>query len=79
MQYRRANDAGATYFITAILAERGARAVRGTMALTEHIGVLRDASRHVKSSHPFHIDAMVVLPDHFQLLMTLPPCDANFS
>ena len=49
------------------------------MALTEHIGVLRDASRHVKSSHPFHIDAMVVLPDHFQLLMTLPPCDANFS
>ena len=76
MQYRRANIAGASYFITANLAERG---TRGTTSLTEHIDVLRDALQHVKSSHPFHIDAMVVLPDHFHLLMTLPPDDANFS
>ena len=62
MQYRRANIAGATYFITANLAERG---TRGATSLTEHIGILRDALRQVKSSHPFHIDAMVVLPDHF--------------
>ena len=76
MQYRRANIAGATYFITANLAERGAR---GVITLTEHIDVLHDALRVVKSSHPFHVDAMVVLPDHFHLLMTLPPDDANFS
>ena len=47
--------------------------------LTEHIGVLRDALLHVKSSQPFHIDAMVALLDHFHLLMTLPPDDANSS
>ena len=68
--------AGATSFITANLVERN---VRAAISLTEHIGILRDALRHVKSLHSFHIDAMVVLPDHFHLLMTLPPDDANFS
>lgn len=76
MQYRRANIAGASFFITANLAERGAR---GTTSLTDHISILRDTLRQVKYSHPFHIDAMVVLPDHFHLLMTLPPGDAKFS
>ena len=76
MQYRHTSTSGATYFITANLAERGSRAV---MTLTEHIDELRGAIRNVKSSFPFHIDAMVVLPDHFHLLMTLPPGDANFS
>ena len=65
-----------SYFITANLAERG---TRGAISLTERIDILRDALRQVKSSHPFYIDAMVVLPDHFHLLMTLPPDDANFS
>lgn len=76
MQYRRANVAGATYLITANLVERGSR---GAITLTQHIDVLRDALRHVKSSHPFPIDAMVALPDYFHLLMTLPMDDANFS
>jgi putative transposase len=73
MQYRRANATGATYFITANLANR-----RET-TLTDHIDVLREALRRVKASHPFDIEAMVVLPDHFHLLMTLPSDDANFS
>jgi putative transposase len=73
MRYRRANIAGATYFITANLAERNAT------LLTDHIDFLRDAIRRVKSRHAFEIDAMVVLPDHFHLLMTLPPDDADFS
>lgn len=73
MRYRRANIAGATYFITVNLAERR------TSLLTEHIELLRDACRRVKVRHPFEIDAMVVLPDHFHLLMTLPPDDADFS
>ena len=46
MQYRRVNIAGATYFITANLAESGTRVL---IILTEHISVLRDALRHVKS------------------------------
>jgi putative transposase len=64
---------GATYFITANLADRT------STALTNHIDVLRDALRRAKASHPFDIEAMVVLSDHFHLLMTLPPDDANFS
>jgi putative transposase len=73
MRYRRANIAGATYFITANLAERN------TTLLTDHIDFLRNALRRVKSRHAFEIDAMVVLPNHFHLLMTLPPNDAGFS
>lgn len=73
MRYRRANIAGATYFITANLADRQ------STILIDHIDVLREALRRVKASHPFDIEAMVVLPDHFHLLMTLPPDDANFS
>ena len=76
MQYRRANIAGASFYITANLAERG---TRGTTSLTDHIGILRNTLRLVKSSCPFHIDAMVALPDHFHLLMTLPPDDEKFS
>ena len=59
MQYRRANIAGATYFITANLSERGAR---GVITLTEHIDVLRDALRVVKSSHRFHVDYIHINP-----------------
>ena len=73
MQYRRAKLGGATYFITANLADRG------TKTLIDHIDEFRTALKRVKANHPFHIDAMVVLPDHFHLLMTLPPEDANFS
>ncbi len=73
MRYRRANLAGATYFLTVNLATR-----RSTL-LTDHIDFLRDAFRRVKSRHAFEIDAMVVMPDHFHLLMTLPSDDANFS
>jgi putative transposase len=73
MRYRRSNTAGATYFITVNLTER-----RST-TLIDKIDVLRDAFRLVKSRHTVDIDAMVVLPDHLHLLMTLPPDDANFS
>jgi putative transposase len=73
MRYRRSNIAGATYFITVNLAERR------SSTLINKIDVLRDAFRRAKSRHTFEIDAMVVLPDHFLLLMTLPPDDANFS
>jgi len=73
MRYRRADVGGATYFITANLAER-----RLTL-LTDHVDALREAVRRVKARHPFDIDAMVVLPDHLHLLMTLPVGDADFS
>ena len=73
MQYRRSNFAGDAYFITVNLAERR------YSALINKIDVLRDAILLVKSGRTFEIAAKDVLPDHFHLLMTLPPDDANFQ
>ena len=72
MQYRRTDVAGATYFFTVNLAERQ-RAL-----LTDHIATLRTEMRDVKQRHPFHIDAMVILPDHLHCVMTLPAGDADY-
>lgn len=47
--------------------------------LTEHIEDLRDAFRKVEQAHPFHIDAIVILPDHLHALWTLPEGDDDFS
>jgi putative transposase len=72
MRYRRANTAGATYFFTVNLADRS------SALLVDAVDVLRDAVRLVQRRHPFHIDAMVVLPDHLHALWTLPEGDAGF-
>ena len=58
MNYRRARVGGGTYFFTVNLAQREGR------LLVDHIDILRNAVRYVKTRHPFHIDAFVVLPDH---------------
>ena len=72
MHYRRTGVAGATYFFTVNLAERN------RTLLTDHADVLRAAMRDVKQRHPFHIDAMVILPDHLHALWTLPEGDADY-
>ncbi len=72
MEYRRANIKGGTYFFTVNLAER-----RRTL-LVDEIDTLREVIRTVKTKHPFHIDAMVVLPDHLHALWTLPEGDNDF-
>ena len=72
MRYRRTDVAGATYFFTVNLAERH-RAL-----LTDHIATLRTEMRDVKQRHPFHIDAMVILPDHLHCVMTFPVGDADY-
>ena len=58
MRYRRATVSGGTYFITVNLAER-----RRTI-LVDEVETLRMVIREVKQRHPFHIDAMIILPDH---------------
>lgn len=73
MRYRRADVAGGTYFFTVNLAER-----KRTL-LVDHVDRLREAIRLVKKAHPFHIDAMVILPDHLHALWTLPEWDADFA
>lgn len=72
MRYRRTGIAGATYFFTVNLAERH-RAL-----LTDHIATLRTKMRDVKQRHPFHIDAMAILPDHLHCAITLPARDAHY-
>ena len=71
--YVRAYVPGGSYFFTVTLLERHRR------LLTEHVAALRAAFVSVRRQRPFHIDAIVVLPDHLHGLWTLPPDDADYS
>ncbi|WP_160077351.1 transposase [Pseudomonas sp. 8AS] len=71
--YRRDRTPGATWFFTLNLADRSQR------LLVERVDLLRASFRHVMLRHPWHIDAIVILPDHLHALCTLPANDANFS
>jgi putative transposase len=73
VRYRRNFVAGGTYFFTATLADRG------SSALTDHIDALRTAFRTTRRSQPFSIDAIVVLPDHLHVVMTMPAGDSDYS
>jgi REP-associated tyrosine transposase len=73
MDYRRARVGGGTYFFTVNLAQREGRLP------VDHIDILRNAVRYVKTRHPFHIDAFMVLPDHLHALWTLPPGDHDYA
>ena len=72
-RYRRNRLAGGCYFFTVNLAERRRH------LLTAHVDALRRAFRHVRSRHPFAIEAVVVLPDHLHAIWTLPDGDADFA
>jgi putative transposase len=74
MHYRRATTPGATYFFTVVTYQR-----QKLFQAPETVEYLRHAFRTVKATHPFTIEAIVVLPDHLHCIWTLPPGDANFS
>ena len=71
--YRRWRVAGGSYFFTVNLLDRR------TPLLVEHIDLFRAAFHAVRTAHPFHVDAVVVLPEHLHCVWTLPPGDADFS
>src|SRR5467141_1669945 len=71
--YRRAFVDGGCWFFTANLLDRR------SALLIDEIDALREAMRRTQAHYPFHIDAMVVLPDHIHAMWTLPPGDADFS
>ena len=73
MRYRRADVPGATYFFTLTAADRQGR------VLLEHVQALRHSFRQVRARHAFALDAIVVLPEHLHMVMTLPPDDADFA
>ena len=72
--YRRPYINGGTYFITQVTYQRHPW-------LCSEIGrvALREALQHVRKQHPFEIDAIVLLPDHFHTIWTLPENDSDFS
>jgi len=72
-QYRRNLVAGVCFFFTVNLAERR------LSLLTAYIDELRAAFRETRTHHPFTVDAIVVLPDHFHTVWTLPDGDADFA
>jgi putative transposase len=72
MHYRRADVTGGTYFFTVNLAER-----KRTL-LVDHVNTLREVVGIVKAKHPFHIDAMVILPDHLHAVWRLPVGDCDY-
>jgi putative transposase len=71
--YLRYRMPGGGYFFTVNLLERNQH------LLTEYIDSLRRAFRAVKRQYPFHIDAIVILPEHLHCVLTLPDGDDNFS
>jgi putative transposase len=73
VQYRRNRATGGTFFLTVALANRRSR------ILIEQIAALRMAVAETRKQYPFAIEAIVVLPDHLHVMMTLPQDDADFS
>ena|SRR2546427_3051860 len=74
MRYRRAWTPGGTYFFTVVTFERCELLCR-----SENVTLLREAFRVVQRSHPFDIDAFVLLPDHLHCIWTLPVNDHDFA
>ena len=72
VHYRRNFVEGGTYFFTVTLQNRRAT------TLTTYIDVLRKAFRTARAERAFQTDAIVILPDHLHMLMTLPPDDENY-
>lgn len=72
--YRRAKTPGGTYFFTVVTYRR-----RPIFTKSQSREILRQVIHGVRQSHPFTIDAWVLLPDHFHCLWTLPEGDADYS
>jgi putative transposase len=60
-------------FITVALSEPA------RVNLVQHVDALRAAVRRVKDARPFHIRAMVILPDHLHAIWTLPAQDHDLA
>ena len=71
--YRRIRVAGGTFFFTVNLRDRR----RGL--LVDYVDVLRHIVQTVRRELPFTIDTMVVLPDHWHAVWTMPPDDSGYA
>lgn len=74
MHYRRDYIAGATYFFTVV--------TFGRCKIFNHpdkVALLRLAISGEMARRPFHIDAIVIMPDHIHTIWTLPTDDLDYS
>jgi len=72
--YRRAIVPGGSFFFTVVSRQR-----RPVLCHPEIRTALRAAITTVRETHPFTINAWVLLPDHLHCVWTLPDGDADFS
>ena len=74
MRYRRAWMPGGTYFFTLVTYRR--QPILLNPANLKRLGI---AFRHICRRYPYHLDGVVVLPDHLHCLLRLPADDADFA
>jgi putative transposase len=70
--YIRSKRFGGTFFFTVTLKDRQ------SSLLVDHVDLLRESVRYVKSRRPFVIVAWVILPDHIHAVWRLPEGDNDF-
>lgn len=71
---RRLRRRGGTYFFTVVTFRR-----RQSLVHSLARRCLHEAIDGVRQRWPFQIDELVLLPDHFHLILTLPSGDDDFS
>ncbi|MFA5055264.1 MAG: transposase [Dehalococcoidia bacterium] len=72
--YRRAYIKGGTFFFTVVTNGRCP-----TFSDKTAVDLLKASFRRVMLAHPFKMDSIVVLPDHFHCIWMLPENDSDFS
>ena len=72
--YRRFFLPGGSFFFTLVAHQR-----RPILVEPPGIECLRAAFRTVLETHPFTINAIVILPDHLHAIWTLPEGDSDYS
>ena len=73
VDYRRNRVPGGTFFFTVNLHNR-----QSTL-LVDRVVERRDSFTAVREKHPFHIDAIVVLPNHLHAILTLLEGDDDYA
>ena len=72
--YRRARVTGGCYFFTVVTHER-----QCLFNDVRNVDLLRQAFAWTMARRPFHIHAIVILPDHMHCVWKLPEGDSDFS
>ncbi|MGQ3892585.1 REP-associated tyrosine transposase [Legionella sp. CNM-4043-24] len=72
--YHRLFIKGGTYFFTVVTHDR-----QPLLCEEPTLTRLKAAFRYVMNKHPYHMDGLVVLPDHLHCIWRLPENDHDFS